>query len=89
MLQLNVKVCETVQLFARFLQCNAGKLEKCFSSFTACSNQNRSAQVCELLSDNSLFVGQLCDDKFFAPSTHDLIFTTDLQTVIYCSTNHC
>ena len=37
--------------------------------------------VCELLSNNSLFVGQLYEDKSFALHTHDLIFiTTDLQT---------
>ena len=40
-----------------------------------------SAPVCELLSNNSLFVGQLYEDKSFALHTRDLIFiTTDLQT---------
>ena len=36
----------------------------------------------ELLSNNSLFVGQLCEDKSLALRARDLIFfTTDLQTV--------
>ena len=30
-----------------------------FSSFLVCQNQNRLALVCELLSNNSQFVGQL------------------------------
>ena len=30
-----------------------------FSPFIVCQNRNRSALVCELLSNNSLFVGQL------------------------------
>ena len=38
----------------------------------------------ELLSNNSLFVGQLKDDKSLALRAHDWIFlTTDLQTVNY------
>ena len=38
-----------------------------------------SAPVCELLSNNSLFVGQLYEDKSLALHTRDLIFiTTDL-----------
>ena len=41
----------------------------------------------ELLSNNSLFVGQLYEDKSFALRAHDLIFfTTDLRTVNYYST---
>ena len=61
-----------------------------FSSFTVCKNRNRSAPVRELLSNNSLFVGQLYDDKSFALHARDLIFfTTDLQTVNYYSTIHC
>ena len=48
------------------------------SSVIICSNGNRSAQVHDLLSNDSLFVGQL------ALRTRDLIFfTTDLQTVNY------
>ena len=33
-------------------------------SFLFCSNRNRSALVRELLSNNSLFVGQLYEDKY-------------------------
>ena len=48
------------------------------SSFIVCSNRNRSALVCELLSNNSLFVGQLFEDKSLVLRTLDLIFfTTD------------
>ena len=44
----------------------------------------RSAQVRELLSNNSLFVGQLYVDKSLALRARDLIFfTTDPQTVNY------
>ena len=44
----------------------------------------------ELLSNNSLFVGQLYEDKSLALRARDLIFfTTDLQTVNYYSTIHC
>ena len=59
-------------------------------SFIVCSNRNRSALVRELLSNNSLFVGQLYEDKSLALRARDLIFfTTDLQTVNYYSTIHC
>ena len=59
-------------------------------SFIICSNRNRSALVRDLLSYNSLFVGQLYKDKSLALHARDLIFsTTDLQTVNYYSTNHC
>ena len=61
-----------------------------FSLFIVCSNRNRSALVRELLSNNSLFVGQLFEDKSLALRARDLIFfTTDLQTVNYYSTIHC
>ena len=43
----------------------------------------------ELLSNNSLFVGQLYEDKLLVLHAHDLIFTTDGQTVNYHSTIHC
>ena len=44
----------------------------------------------ELLSNNSLFVGQLYEDKSIALRACDLIFfTTDLQTVNYYTTIHC
>ena len=66
------------------------KISDVFSSFILCWNQNRSAPVRELLSDNSLFVSQLYEDKLLAVHTRDLIFfTTDLQTVSYYSTIHC
>ena len=59
-------------------------------SFLVCSNRNRSALVRGLLSNNSLFVGQLYEDKSLALRARDLIFfTTDLQTVNYYSTIHC
>ena len=70
MLQIHVNVCNTVQLLAGFLLCNGGKLENKlktsneFSSYIACKNRNRSALVRELLSNNSLFVGQLYEDKY-------------------------
>ena len=52
-------------------------------SFIVCSNRNRSALARNLLSNNSLFVGQLYKDKSLALRTCDLFFfTTDLQTVI-------
>ena len=60
-----------------------------FLSFIVCSNQNRSALVSELLSDNSLFFGQLYENKSLVLHTHDLIFTTDLQIVNYHSIFHC
>ena len=62
------------------------KTSNLFSLFIVCSNRNRSALVRELLSNNSLFVGQLYDDKSLALRARDLIFfTTDLQTVNYYS----
>ena len=42
------------------------KTSNVFSSFIACSNRNRSAPVRVLLSNNSLFVGQLYEDKSLA-----------------------
>ena len=45
-----------------------------FSSFIVSSNRNRSALVCELLCNNSLFVGQLYEDKSLALHARDLIF---------------
>ena len=55
-----------------------------FSSLLVRLNRNRSAPVCELLSNNSLFVGQLYEDKSLVLRARDLIFfTTDLQTVNY------
>ena len=58
------------------------KTSNVFSSFIVCLNRNRSAPLRELLSNNSLFVGQLYDDKSLALRARDLIFfTTDLQTI--------
>ena len=61
-----------------------------FSLFIVCSNRNRSALVREVLSNNSLFVGQLFEDKSLTLRARDLIFfTTDLQTVNYYTIIHC
>ena len=66
------------------------KTSNLFSSFIVSSNRNRSALVRELLCNNSLFVGQLYEDKALALRARDLIFfTTDLQTVNYYTTIHC
>ena len=66
------------------------KTSNVFSSFNVCGNRNRSALLRELLSNNSLFVGQLYEDKSLVLCAHDLIFfTTELQTVIFYSTMHC
>ena len=44
----------------------------------------------ELLVNNSLFGGQLYEDKSLMLQARDLIFfTTDLQTVNYYTTIHC
>ena len=51
------------------------------SLFLACQNRNRSAPLRELLSNDSLFVGQLLADKSPPFRARDLIFFTDLQTV--------
>ena len=87
MLQIHVNVCETVQLLHDFFSAigeswKKWKTSNVFSSFIVCSNRNRSALVCELLSNNSLCVGQLNKDKSLALHALDLIsFTTDLQAV--------
>ena len=55
------------------------KTSNLFSSFFVSSNRNRSALVRELLCNNSLFVGQMYEDKYLALRSRDLIFfTTDL-----------
>ena len=65
------------------------KTSNVFSPFIACKNRNRSALVRELLSNNSLFVGQLYIDKSIALRARDLIvFTTDIQTMNYYTTIH-
>ena len=66
------------------------KTSNVFSSFIVCYNRNGSAPVRELFSYNSLFFGQLYEDKSLALRVRDLIFfTTELQTVNYYSTIHC
>ena len=66
------------------------KVSNLFSSFIVSSNRNNKALVHELLCNNSLFVGQLYEDKSLALRARDLIFfTTDLQTVNYYTTIHC
>ena len=47
-------------------------------------------EIEQLLCNNSLFVGQLYEDKSLALRPRDLIFfTTDSKTVNYYSTIHC
>ena len=66
------------------------KTSNLFSSFIESSNRNRSALVRELFCINSLFVGQLIEDKSLALRARDLIFVlTDQQTVNYYTTIHC
>ena len=86
-LQIHVNECDVVYVLAGVLQSNGGKLKeaedfKCvFFVYSVLESKYRSAPVCELLSNNSLFVGQLYEDKSLALRTRDLIFfTTDLQT---------
>ena len=78
-LKTHVNVCETVRRLAGFLQCNGEELEEAvdFKSvfmFIVSSNRNRSALVRELLCNNSLFVGQLNEDKSLA-----LVILSSLQ----------
>ena len=54
------------------------KTSNVFSWFIVCSNQTRSALVCELLSNNSLFVCQLYEDKSLA--LHTVIGTLQLTS---------
>ena len=64
------------------------KTSNVFSSFIVCKNRNRSSPVRELLSNNSLFVGQLLEDKSLGLHARDLIFiTNDLQTVNFLLNN--
>ena len=66
------------------------KTSNLFLSFIVNSNRNRPDLVRELLCNNSLFVGQLYEDKSLALRARDLIFfTTDLQTVNYYTTIQC
>ena len=66
------------------------KISNVFLLLILSSNGNRLALVRELLSNNSLFVSWLYEDKSLALRARDLIFfTTDLQTVNYYTTIHC
>ena len=66
------------------------KTSNLFSLSIVSSNRNRSVPVRELLCNNSLFAGQLYEDKSLALCARDLIFfTTELQTVNYYTTIHC
>ena len=66
------------------------KKSNVFSSFIERKNQNRSALVRGLLNNDSLFVGELYEDKSLALRARYLIFfTTALQTVKYYTTIHC
>ena len=64
------------------------KTSNVYWSFIVFFKRNISALVHELLSSNSLFVSQLYQDKSLVLQAHDLIFTTDLQTVNYYSDNN-
>ena len=56
------------------------KTSNVLSSFIVCLNRNRSALLRELLSNNSLFVGQLYEDKSLVVRARDLLFfTPDLK----------
>ena len=93
MLQIHVNLCDTDQLLAGFPQSNGGKFVeaedlKCVFVAYCVLESNRSALLLELLSNNSLFVGQMYENKSRALRPLDLIFfTTDLQTVNYYSNN--
>ena len=84
MLQIHDNICNTVQLLAGILQSNGGKLEeaedfKYVFVVYGVLDQNRSAQVHELLSNNSLFVRQLYKNKSLTLRACDSIFfTTDV-----------
>ena len=78
-----------VKILAEFLQSKGKKLEesldfKCVFVVYCLFNRNRSALVHDLLSNNSLFVGQIYEDISLALLARDLIFfTTDRQTLNY------
>ena len=61
----------------------------CFRRLLCVRNEIDQAPVRELLSNNSMFEVQLYEDKSLALRARDLIFfTTDRQTVNYCSIIH-
>ena len=56
----------------------------CFRRLLCVRIEKDQLQCVNLLSNNSLFVGQLCEDKSLPLRARDLIFfTTDFQTANY------
>ena len=83
----NTCICGTVQLLAGFPQCNGGKLEE--AEYFKCVflvNGVLHSKIDQLLSNTSLFVSQLYEDKSLSLSAHDMSY---YQTVNYHSTIHC
>ena len=56
------------------------KASNLFSSFIVSSNRNRSSLVRVLLCNNSLFVGQLYEDKSLALRARDLIYFLNISS---------
>ena len=84
-----IKVCKVKILMKSVHSFGTGK-HKRQADITLLFQYRSAALVHELLSNNSLFVGQLYEDKSLALQVRDLIFfTTDLQTVNYYQTIHC
>ena len=94
MLQIHVNVCDIVLVLAGVLQCNGRKLEeaedfKCVFVIYFVRIEIDQPQ-CISMSNNSLFVSKLYEEKSLTLRAPDLIFfTTDVQTVNYYSTIHC
>ena len=73
------------------------KTSNVFSSFFVCQNRNGSAPVRELLSNNSLLVGQLYEDKSFdllynLPPNSELLARADLfinYSRLFCCNHTC
>ena len=66
------------------------RLCMCFRRLLCVRIEIDQLQCVNFFVNNSLFVGQLCEDKSLALGARDFIFfTTDLQTVNYYSTIHC
>ena len=92
LVQLYVNVCDVVCSLVQWRKSvKSWRLRMCFRRLLCVRIEiDQPAPVRELLSNNSLFVGQLYGDKSLALRARDLIFfTTDLQTVNYYSTIHC
>ena len=58
-----------------------------FLSFIECLKRNRSVLVQELLSNNSLFVGQLYEDKSFTLHALDLLKSSAANNCLTLLTN--